>query len=124
MAELRQVFKMARGGIPANLFDAHIYLNSALTRPGKEIHMRVLMAVAAVLSASLAMVLPAEANQQKQARSADHRSTSRAPKSEYHYSKAARDNDCRRAESLDPAGNFNAYPCWARNALAPKTTGN
>ena len=92
----------------------------------KEIHMRVLIAVAAVLSASLAMALPVEANQHKQARSADHRSTSGAPKSDYHYSKAARDNvhDCRRAESLDPAGNFKAYPCWARNALAPKTTGN
>jgi hypothetical protein len=87
--------------------------------------MRVLIAVAAVLSASLAMALPVEANQ-KEARSADHPSTSRAAKSEYHYSKAARDNfhDCRRSESLDPAGNFKAYPCWARNALAPKTTGN
>jgi hypothetical protein len=91
----------------------------------RKIHMRVLIAVAAVLSASLSMALPVEANQQKQARSADDRSKSRAPKSGYHYPKAARDNvhDCRRAESLDAAGNFKAYPCWARNALAPKTTG-
>jgi hypothetical protein len=67
---------MARGGVSANRFDAHIYLDSALTPPGKGILMRVLIAVAAVLSASLAMALPIEANQHKQARSADHRSTS------------------------------------------------
>jgi hypothetical protein len=75
--------------------------------------MRVLIAVAAVLSASLAMALPVAANQQKQARSADHRPTSLAPKSDYHYSKGARDDvhDCARAESLDPAGNLKAYPC-------------
>ena len=84
--------------------------------------MRVFIAVAAVLSASLAMTLPGEA-QQKQRRSPDQ-STSRTLKSDY-YTKRARDDvyDCARAESLDAGGNYKAYPCWARAALAPKTTG-
>jgi hypothetical protein len=88
----------------------------------KEIHMRVLIAVAAALSASLAMALPGEA-QQKQRRSPDQ-STARALKSDY-YAKRARDDahDCARAESLDAGGNYKAYPCWARAALAPKTPG-
>jgi hypothetical protein len=83
--------------------------------------MRVLIAVAAVLSASLAMTMPAEARQQKQARSRDH-STSRVDKSDYDYAKRARDHahDCVRAQSLDPAGDYKAYPCWARAAFAPK----
>jgi hypothetical protein len=83
--------------------------------------MRMLIAVAAVLSASLAMTLPGEARQQKQRRSPDQ-TTSRAPKSDYSYAKRARDDahDCVRAESLDAGGNYKAYPCWARAALAPK----
>jgi len=82
--------------------------------------MRVLIAVAAVLSASLAMALPGEA-QQKQRRSPDQ-STPRAHKSDYYYAKRARDDahDCVRAQSLDAGGNYKAYPCWARAALAPK----
>jgi hypothetical protein len=83
--------------------------------------MRVLIAVAALLSASLAMALAAEARQQKQARSPDY-STSPAHKSDYYGGKRARgeSHDCVRAESLDPAGNYKAYPCWARAAFAPK----
>ena len=85
--------------------------------------MRVLIAAAAVLSASLATALPAAARQQKQARTTDY-SASRAQKSDYyHYrGKSARGDahDCVRAESLDPAGNYKAYPCWARAAFAPK----
>jgi hypothetical protein len=83
--------------------------------------MRVLVAVAAVLSASLAMVLPADARQQKKARSHDY-SAARAHKSDYQYAKRAREDahDCVRAQSLDPAGDYKAYPCWARAALAPK----
>jgi hypothetical protein len=77
--------------------------------------------VAAVLSASLAMILPADARQQKQARNPAY-STSRVDKSDYRYAKRARDHahDCVRAESLDPAGNYKAYPCWARAAFGPK----
>jgi hypothetical protein len=83
--------------------------------------MRVVIAFAAVLSASLAMVLPVEARRQKQARSPEY-STSRAHKSDYYYARRARDDahDCVRARSLDPGGNYKAYPCWARAALAPK----
>jgi hypothetical protein len=32
-------------------------------------------------------------------------------------------HDCARARSLDPAGNYRAYPDWARAALAPKFDG-
>jgi hypothetical protein len=83
--------------------------------------MRVLIAVAVVLSVSLAMALPAEARQHKKARSPDY-STSRAHKGDYYDARRARDDahDCVRAESLDPAGTYKAYPCWARAALAPK----
>jgi hypothetical protein len=83
--------------------------------------MRVLMAVAAVLSGSLAMALPVEARQQKKARGYDY-SASRAHKSDHYYAKRAREDahDCVRAQSLDPAGDYKAYPCWARAALAPK----
>jgi hypothetical protein len=83
--------------------------------------MRLHMAIAAVLSASLAMALPAEARQQKKARGYDY-SASSAHKSDYYYAKRAREDahDCVRAESLDPAGNYKAYPCWARKALSPQ----
>ncbi len=30
------------------------------------------------------------------------------------------DPKCIEAEALDPSGNYAAYPCWARAALAPK----
>jgi uncharacterized membrane protein len=33
------------------------------------------------------------------------------------------DHDCVRARHLDPAGNYRAYPDWARAALSPKTDG-
>jgi uncharacterized membrane protein len=33
------------------------------------------------------------------------------------------DHDCIRARHLDPAGNYRAYPDWARAALSPKTDG-
>jgi hypothetical protein len=67
------------------------------------------------------MALPAEAGQQKQARSADY-SKSRAEKRDYYRAKrdSSDAHDCVRAESLDPAGNYKAYPCWARAAFAPK----
>jgi hypothetical protein len=32
--------------------------------------------------------------------------------------------DCVRANALDPAGNYKAYPDWARAALSPKTDGS
>jgi hypothetical protein len=84
--------------------------------------MRVLIAVAVILSASLAMAVPAESRQNKKgARSPDY-STSRAHKSDYYHAKGARDeaHDCVRAQSLDPAGDYKAYPCWARAALSSK----
>jgi hypothetical protein len=31
--------------------------------------------------------------------------------------------DCVRANALDPAGNYKAYPDWARAALSPKFDG-
>jgi Ni/Co efflux regulator RcnB len=82
--------------------------------------MRVLVAIAAVLATSLAMALPADARQQKKARSHDQQA-SQAKRSDY-YAKRAREeaNECARAESLDPAGDYKGYPCWARAALAPK----
>jgi hypothetical protein len=33
------------------------------------------------------------------------------------------DHTCVRARHLDPAGNYKAYPDWARAALSPKTDG-
>jgi hypothetical protein len=93
--------------------------------------MRVLMAVAAVLSASLAMAPHVDASQQKKADRHDY-SAPRAQKSPVDYAKhvhakrayakRAREeaHECARAQSLDPAGNYKAYPCWARAALAPK----
>jgi hypothetical protein len=82
--------------------------------------MRVVIAVAAVLSASLAMTLPAEARQRKQARSPDY-STSRTHKSDYLRARGE-SHDCLRAQSLDPSGAYKAYPCWARAAFAPKVS--
>jgi hypothetical protein len=32
-------------------------------------------------------------------------------------------HDCVRANALDPAGNYKAYPDWARAALSPKFDG-
>jgi hypothetical protein len=86
--------------------------------------MRVLIAVAAVLSTSLAMAQPTDARQQYKARG-KHYSTSRSHKSDYYYAKRARDgaHDCVRAQSLDASGDYKAYPCWARAALAPKDVG-
>jgi hypothetical protein len=84
--------------------------------------MRVLIAVAAILSTSLAMAAPAESRQTKKgARSPDY-SASRAQKSDDYRAKRARDeaHDCVRAESQDPAGDYKAYPCWARAALSSK----
>jgi hypothetical protein len=82
--------------------------------------MRVPVAIAAILATNLAMALPADARQQKKARSQDHHAYL-TQKSDY-YAKRAREvaNDCARAESLDPAGDYKGYPCWARAALAPK----
>jgi hypothetical protein len=67
------------------------------------------------------MALPADARQQKKARSQDQHAYRTQKKSDY-YAKRAREeaNDCARAESLDPAGDYKGYPCWARAALAPK----
>jgi hypothetical protein len=82
--------------------------------------MRVLIAVAAVLSASLATAPPTGANQQKKTHKQDTSAT-RAQKSDDYYAKRAREHtqDCVRAQSLDPAGDYKSYPCWARAALAP-----
>jgi hypothetical protein len=90
--------------------------------------MRVLVAVAMVFGASLAMAPPAEARQQKNARSHDYSASRAQKKSDSHFAKRARYakraredvHDCVRAQSLDPAGDYKAYPCWARAALAPK----
>jgi hypothetical protein len=82
--------------------------------------MRVIIAIAAVLGASVAMALPVDARQGKKVRNPDAY-TSRARKSDYHAFRAREDAaDCVRAESLDPAGNYKAYPCWARKALSPQ----
>jgi hypothetical protein len=82
--------------------------------------MRVLVAISAVLATSLAMALPADARQQKKARGHDQRAY-HAKKSDYYAKRVREDaNDCARAESLDPAGDYKGYPCWARAALAPK----
>jgi hypothetical protein len=82
--------------------------------------MRVIIAIAAVLGASLAMALPLDARQAKKVRSPDGH-TARARPSDYNASRAREDAaDCLRAESLDPAGNYKAYPCWARKALSPQ----
>jgi hypothetical protein len=84
--------------------------------------MRVLIAIAAVLSVSLAIALPAD-GQQRKARKSDSY-TSRAKKSDYSTSRAYEESaDCARAESLDPAGNYKAYPCWARKAFSPRDIG-
>jgi hypothetical protein len=62
--------------------------------------------------------LAGRARRQKQARSPDYY-TSRAHKSD--YLRARREShDCVRAQSLDLGGDYKAYPCWARAALAPK----
>jgi hypothetical protein len=82
--------------------------------------MRVLIAFAAVLVASLAMPPQADARQHKKARSPDAY-PSRTEKRDYYAKRAYEDPaDCVRAENLDPAGNFKAYPCWARKALSPQ----
>jgi hypothetical protein len=82
--------------------------------------MRAIIAVAAVLGASLAMTWPADAVQPKKARKSDGYAYS-AKKSDYYARRAQEESaDCIRAESLDPAGDYKAYPCWARKALAPK----
>ena len=83
--------------------------------------MRGLIAVAAVLSASLAMAPPTGASQQKKTHRQDYSAT-RAQKGHDYRAKRAREEaaECARAESLDPAGDYKAYPCWARAALAPK----
>ena len=84
--------------------------------------MRVLIAIAAVLSVSLAMAMPAD-GQQRKARKPDPY-TSRAKKSDSYARRAYEDSaDCVRAENLDPAGNYKAYPCWARKAFSPKAFG-
>jgi hypothetical protein len=82
--------------------------------------MRVHVAIAAILATSLAMALPVDARQQKKARSHDQQAY-HTKRSDY-YAKRAREeaSDCARAESLDPAGDYKGYPCWARAALAPK----
>jgi hypothetical protein len=83
--------------------------------------MRVLIALAALLSASIALALPAEARQQKQARSTEY-STSRAYKSDYYRGKRAR-GDAPRLRACGksrPGRHYKAYPCWARAAFAPK----
>jgi hypothetical protein len=81
--------------------------------------MRVIIAIAVVLGATIAMALPVDARQAKKVRSPDAY-PSRARKSDYHAFRAREDAaDCVRAESLDPAGNYKAYPCWARKALSP-----
>lgn len=36
------------------------------------------------------------------------------------YSNSSDSYDCIVARSLDPTGNYSAYPCWAQKALAPK----
>lgn len=40
----------------------------------------------------------------------------------YGYREAERSDsmDCIEARNLDPGGNYEDYPCWARRALAPK----
>jgi hypothetical protein len=84
--------------------------------------MRVLIAIAAVLSVSLAMAMPADGQQTKARKSDSY--TSRAKKGDSYARRAYEDSaDCVRAEDLDPAGNYMAYPCWARKAFSPKAFG-
>jgi hypothetical protein len=83
--------------------------------------MRVLIAIAAVLSVSLAMALPADGQQRKARKSESY--TSRAKKSDYTRRTYEDSADCVRAEALDPAGNYKAYPCWARKAFSPRAVG-
>jgi hypothetical protein len=82
--------------------------------------MRVIIAVAVVLSASLSMAPPVGAQPKKTHK--QDTSAPRAQKSAPYYGKRAREhaNECVRAQSLDPAGDYKGYPCWARAALAPK----
>ena len=85
--------------------------------------MRVLIAVAAVLSVGLAMAMPAD-GQQRKARKSDSYNP-RVKKSDSYARRAYEDSaDCVRAEALDPAGNYKAYPCWARKAFSPKAFGS
>jgi hypothetical protein len=85
--------------------------------------MRVPTAIAAMLSASLAMASPADAGPQKKVRKSDSYSY-RAKKSDYYNPRTYEDSaDCIRAEGLDPAGDYKAYPCWARKAFSPKAIG-
>jgi hypothetical protein len=84
--------------------------------------MRVLIAIAVVLSVGLVMAMPAD-GQQRKARKPDPY-TSRAKQSDSYARRAYEDSaDCARAEALDPAGNYKSYPCWARKALSPQTPG-
>jgi hypothetical protein len=67
-------------------------------------------------SAAVLLALPAEA-----------RKGTRASKSGTEITRAQKPADdsatCIRAESEDPAGNYAAYPCWARAAFGPRRVG-
>ena len=82
--------------------------------------MRKILPVFVATLAAMAVMAPVDAK----------KSPTRAHKAKAHHAqshKSARfdpnDPKCVEAESLDPGGNYSAYPCWARAALAPKTDG-
>lgn len=79
---------------------------------------RTILTGLAVTMALASVATPADARSRK---------AKRAPAYPYERSYVQRENpdsaECIRARSLDAAGNYKAYPCWARAALSgnPRT---
>jgi hypothetical protein len=76
------------------------------------IDMRMLLAVAIVLSGTIAMSQAADARK-------DRRSAERSYSYGYNaYPRFSREQvECERARHEDPAGVYRGFPCWAREAF-------
>ncbi|HEX5959601.1 MAG TPA: hypothetical protein VFY92_13215 [Hyphomicrobiaceae bacterium] len=88
--------------------------------------MRVLLAVALILTAPLAFGTPADAGGSRKAKStyskrAYDRRYAHLPASERPPRNAEEAATCVRARYADPTGLYRYYPCWAREALSPSS---
>lgn len=82
--------------------------------------MRVLVAMIMALGVFAMAAEPADAKPGVKAKKTAVQHQRYRPKSR-HFDPY--DPKCIYAEALDPGGNYAAFPCWARAALAPKGEG-
>ncbi|MGE8944213.1 hypothetical protein ACO2I3_20105 [Leptospira interrogans] len=79
--------------------------------------MRILIAIVAAVAVLLTGIAASDAKSNaKNKRKAVHKERLSAKAQRFDPN----DPKCIEAEYLDPSGNYAAYPCWARAALAPK----